>query len=353
VYPALAVHKALVSQDPQAEVLWVGGVNGMEASLVERAGIRYDSIPAAGLHGVGVKRLPGNLLALAQGVRASRRILDEFKPDALFFTGGYVAVPMALAGRNIASLLYVPDIEPGLALKTLAYFASRIALTNETSRMYFRQQGKITATGYPVRLELASWKPAQAHKKFNLSNDLPVLLVFGGSKGARSINEALLEHLSALLERMQIIHISGELDWPVVQESAEKLPAGLVERYHPYPYLHEEMGAALSVTDLVVSRAGASILGELPFFGLPAILVPYPHAWRYQKVNADYLAGRGAALVIEDAKLKSGLYLVVEKLLETPEKLDAMRAAMRGLSQPKAAEKIASILVELAGAKHG
>ena len=353
VYPALAVHKALVSQDPQADVLWVGGVNGMEASLVERAGIRYDSIPAAGLHGVGVKRLPGNLLALAQGVRASRRILDEFNPDALFFTGGYVAVPMALAGRNIASLLYVPDIEPGLALKTLAYFASRIALTNETSRMYFRQQGKITATGYPVRPELASWKPAQARKKFNLSNDLPVLLVFGGSKGARSINQALLEHLPALLERMQIIHISGELDWPVVQESAEKLPAGLVERYHPYPYLHEEMGAALSVTDLVVSRAGASILGELPFFGLPAILVPYPHAWRYQKVNADYLAGRGAALVIEDAKLKSGLYLVVEKLLETPEKLDAMRAAMRGLSQPKAAEKIASILVELAGAKHG
>jgi UDP-N-acetylglucosamine--N-acetylmuramyl-(pentapeptide) pyrophosphoryl-undecaprenol N-acetylglucosamine transferase len=353
VYPALAVHKALVSLDPQADVLWVGGVNGMEASLVERAGIRYDSIPAAGLHGVGMKRLPGNLLALAQGVSASRRILDEFSPDALFFTGGYVAVPMALAGRNTASLLYVPDIEPGLALKALAYFASRIALTNETSRMYFRQQGKITATGYPVRPELASWKPAQARKKFNLSNDLPVLLVFGGSKGARSINQALLEHLPALLERMQIIHISGELDWPVVQESAEKLPAGLAERYHPYPYLHEEMGAALSVTDLVVSRAGASILGELPFFGLPAILVPYPHAWRYQKVNADYLAGRGAALVIEDAKLKSGLYLVVEKLLETPEKLDAMRAAMRGLNQPKAAEKIAGILVELAGAKHG
>ncbi len=353
VYPALAVHKALLSQNPQAEVLWVGGVNGMEASLVERAGIRYDSIPAAGLHGVGMKRLPGNLLTLAQGVRASRRILDEFKPDALFFTGGYVAVPMALAGRDIPSLLYVPDIEPGLALKTLAYFASRIALTNEASRMYFRQQGKITATGYPVRPDLDAWKPAQARKKFNLNKDLPVLLVFGGSKGARSINQALLEHLPALLERMQIIHLSGELDWPNVQEYAEKLPAEQAKRYHPYPYLHEEMGAALSVTDLVVSRAGASILGELPLFGLPAILVPYPHAWRYQKVNADYLAGRGAALVIEDAKLKSGLYLVVEKLLETPEKLDAMRAAMRGLHQPKAAEKIASILVELAGAKHG
>jgi undecaprenyldiphospho-muramoylpentapeptide beta-N-acetylglucosaminyltransferase len=353
VYPALAVHKSLLTQDPEAEVLWVGSLDGMETSLVERAGIRYDAIPAAGLHGVGFKRLPGNLLALARGFIASRRILADFQPDALFFTGGYVAVPMALAGRKVPSLLFVPDIEPGLALKTLSYFASRIALITEASRMYFSQQGKISVTGYPVRPELAAWKRSQARKKLDLRAALPVLLVFGGSKGAHSINMALLEHLPVLLERMQVIHISGESDWPIVQEFSKTLPGNLSEHYHPHPYLHEEMGAALAAADLVVSRAGASILGEFPLFGLPAILVPYPHAWRYQKVNADYLSGRGAALVIEDAKLKSGLYLVVEKLLETPEKLDLMRAAMRGLHQPEAAEKIASALFKLAGAKHG
>lgn len=354
VYPALAVHKALLVQDPNAEVLWVGGVDGMEAGLVERAGIPYDSIPAAGVHGVGLKRLPGNLLSIFKGFFASRRILESFKPDALFFTGGYVAVPMALAGLKISSLLYVPDIEPGLALQFLSYFASRIAVTTETSRMFFRQQGKISATGYPVRADLASWKRDRARKEFDIHGDLPVLLVFGGSKGARSINMALLEHLPTLLERMQVIHISGELDWPVVQQHAENLSGNLAERYHPYPYLHGEMGAALSAADLVICRAGASILGELPLFGLPAILVPYPHAWRYQKVNADYLANRGAALVIEDAKLKSGLHLTVEKLLETPEKLESMAKAMRGLQQPRAAEEIAGILYGLAGAqKHG
>ncbi len=354
VYPALAVHKALLTQDPGAEVLWVGGVDGIEASLVERAGIAYDSIPAAGVHGVGITRLPKNLLSIIKGFFAARRILEQFKPDALFFTGGYLAVPMALAGLKIPSLLYVPDIEPGLALQALSYFASRIAVTTEASRMFLRQQGKITATGYPVRSELGSWNRKDARKNFNLNDDLPVLLVFGGSKGARSINMALLEHLPALLEQMQVVHISGELDWPVVQQNAASLAGNLSERYHPYPYLHDEMGAALAAADLVISRAGASILGELPLFGLPAILVPYPHAWRYQKVNADHLAQRGAALVMEDAKLKSGLYLTVEKLLETPEKLESMRKAMRELQQPRAADGIASILLDLAGAnKHG
>ena len=113
------------------------------------------------------------------------------------------------------------------------------------------------------------------------------------------------------------------------------------------------MGAALTVADLVVSRAGASTLGEYPRFGLPAILVPYPYAWRYQKVNAEVLAKAGGALVIEDGKLKSGLYLTVEKLFESPEKLESMRQAVRSLDVPDAADRIAVQLIDLAGAKHG
>ncbi len=110
----------------------------MEAELVKKAGLPYTAIPAAGVHGVGLRALPGNILRLARGVLASRRILKEFQPEVLLFTGGYLAVPMALAGRHIPSLLYVPDIEPGLALKTLSRFASTIALTAEPSRTFFK-----------------------------------------------------------------------------------------------------------------------------------------------------------------------------------------------------------------------
>jgi undecaprenyldiphospho-muramoylpentapeptide beta-N-acetylglucosaminyltransferase len=349
VYPALAVHKALMTARPDAQTLWVGGEGGMEERLVERAGIPFKTIPAAGIHGVDLRRLPGNVSAIVRGIKTSAEILKEFKPDVLFFTGGYVAVPMALAGRNIPALLYVPDIEPGLALKTLAYFAKCITVTSEESRQYFSSRANIVVTGYPVRTEIANWNKEAARSHFKIKGNRPVVLVFGGSKGARSLNTALLAHLPTLLERIEVLHISGELDWSEVEKQREQLPLAQASHYHAFPYLHDDMGAALAAADLAVSRAGASILGEFPLFGVPAILVPYPHAWRYQKVNADVLTKRGAALMIEDARLKSGLYMTIEKVLETTEKLDSMRAAMIEMRSPFAAEKIAAQLIKLAG----
>jgi UDP-N-acetylglucosamine--N-acetylmuramyl-(pentapeptide) pyrophosphoryl-undecaprenol N-acetylglucosamine transferase len=155
VYPALAVHSALMAKVRDVDTLWVGGEGGMEESLVRRQGIHYQAIPAAGVHGVGLAKMPRNLVIIARGILASRRILNEFKPDVMFFTGGYVAVPMALAGRSLPSLLYVPDIEPGMALKSLAGMADVIAVTTEESQQYFNK--KVYETGYPLRADLALW----------------------------------------------------------------------------------------------------------------------------------------------------------------------------------------------------
>ncbi len=348
MYPALAVHNALAGKHANLETLWVGGRGGMEEELVKRTGIPYRSIPAAGLHGVGLGALPGNITKLGRGVIASRRILRDFKPHVLFFTGGYVAAPMALAGRKTPTVLYVPDIEPGLALKFLSRFADRVALTAWDSKKYFSRPQKLVVSGYPLRADLAAWSREKATQHLGLSSDLPVLLVTGGSKGARSINRAVLKHLNEYLEFAQVVHITGSLDWPVIEKAAQELPAQLKPRYHAMPYLHE-MGAALASADLVLSRAGASVLGEYPFFGLPAVLVPYPHAWRYQKVNADHLAERNAAVILQDELLGDKLLMILKALLSNKSKLEAMRAAMTSLSQPHAADAIASQLVELAG----
>jgi UDP-N-acetylglucosamine--N-acetylmuramyl-(pentapeptide) pyrophosphoryl-undecaprenol N-acetylglucosamine transferase len=347
VYPALAVHSALAGKIKNLDTLWVGGEGGMEESLVKRQSIAYQSVPAAGLHGVGLRRLPRNLLTITRGIFAARRILNEFKPDVLFFTGGFVAVPMALAGHSISSLLYVPDIEPGMALKSLARFADVIAVTTDESQQFFNK--KVLETGYPLRADLALWDRQTATQHLDLSGNFPVLLVWGGSKGARSINKAILNHLHALLEKFELVHITGKLDWQTVKKARERLPMDLADHYRAMPYLHD-MGAALAAADLVVSRAGASSLGEYPLFGLPAILVPYPHAWRYQKVNSDYLARRGAAIMVPDERLNDDLLVTLNVLLENPNKIKAMRAAMFELSHPRAAEKIASALIELAGA---
>ena len=347
MYPALAVHSALTAKVRDLDTLWVGGEGGMEESLVKRQGITFQSIPAAGIHGVGLATMPRNLALIGRGILAARRILKEFQPDVLFFTGGYVAVPVALAGRSIASMLYVPDIEPGKALKSLSRFADMIAVTTSQSQKFFKK--KVFETGYPIRTDLALWDRSTAHRHLGISSGLPTLLIFGGSKGARSINTTVLNNLRELLAKFEIIHLSGELDWTLVKHNREQLPMELAARYHAMPYLHD-MGAALAAADLVISRAGASCLGEYPLFGLPAILVPYPYAWRYQKVNADYLTGRGAAVILEDQALKDELLQTLKVLWENPNKLKAMRAAMFELSHPRAADKIASKLIELAGA---
>jgi undecaprenyldiphospho-muramoylpentapeptide beta-N-acetylglucosaminyltransferase len=348
VYPALAVLQAM--QD-KTEVLWVGGEGGMEARLVERANVTFKTIPAAGIHGVGLKTLPGNIIRLARGFFAARRLLIEFKPDVLFFTGGYVAVPMALAGMQLPTALFVPDIEPALALRTLARFADKIALTAQESFHYFKNQAHLILTGYPTRADLNKWTRSDAYRTLNLSSDAPILLVIGGSKGARSINNAVLDNLPALLELAQVIHVTGELEWQTVETRTSGLTEARVSRYHAFPYLHEEMGAALAAADLVLSRAGASTLGEYPLFGLPAVLVPYPYAWRYQKVNADMLVSHGAALMVSDRNLQAELLSIIKELLQNPTRLSAMRIAAKSLSHPHAASEIGQLLFELAGKK--
>jgi UDP-N-acetylglucosamine--N-acetylmuramyl-(pentapeptide) pyrophosphoryl-undecaprenol N-acetylglucosamine transferase len=268
----------------------------------------------------------------------------------MLFTGGYVAVPMALAGYRLPSVLFVPDIEPGLALKVLARLADRIAVTAEDTRAFLPSRSPVMVTGYPVRKDLATWDKQAALQVFGLSDRLPVLLVLGGSSGARSINRALLAVLPELLKEMQIIHVSGKLDWVEVEAARNQLSglsrkdADLIQRYRAFPYLHAELGAALAASDLALSRAGASTLGEFPQAGLPAILVPYPYAWRYQKVNAGYLAQRGAAVVMLDQDLPQRLAPVVRDLMNDTARREQMRRSMRSLARPEAAQAIAGLL---------
>jgi UDP-N-acetylglucosamine--N-acetylmuramyl-(pentapeptide) pyrophosphoryl-undecaprenol N-acetylglucosamine transferase len=246
------------------------------------------------------------------------------------------------------NVLYVPDIEPGLALKVLSWLADRVVLTVEESMIYFSNQSKLVVSGYPTRVGLQSWSLDEARKIFDLSPVFPTLLVFGGSKGARSINQAIIQILPQILTDTQIIHISGHLDWPGVESAKQSLNAEMQQRYHIYPYLHAEMGAALRAANLVISRAGASVLGEYPLFGLPAILVPYPHAWRYQEVNARYLEERGAAIVLADDDLSTQLLPLIRELLKDSTRRDSMRQAIQGLAKPEAAQSIAHLLYELA-----
>lgn len=323
----------------------------MELELVTRAGLDIELIPAGGLRGKDPVSAAKGLLALGRGYRRSRQVMRWFEPDALLVTGGYVCVPMTIAAwqANIPILIYLPDIEPGLAIKFLARLADRVAVTADETKAFFRP-GQTLVTGYPVRPDLASTSAehkAAARQQLGLADNWPVLLVFGGSQGARSINQAVAAAIEQFLAVSQVIHVTGKLDIDWVQARRAELPAHWQTRYHVAAYYHEEMTAALQAADLVVSRAGASVLGEFPATGLPAILVPYPYAGSHQKRNAEYLAHHGAAVVIEDAELPVKLGQTTLNLLANRVKLAAMSQASRALSKPEASLRLARAVLEV------
>lgn len=339
------------SGDDDLQLLWVGGEGGMEEDLVSRAGYQMQSLPAAGLHGVGWLQLPRNIWQLVRGYFGARRMLSEFKPDVLFFTGGFVAAPVALAGSRVPTLAFVPDIQPGFTLRFISRFADVIAVVSEEARRFFQRPDRVQVTGYPIRSEITRWKRADAIKHFGLEKELPTLLVFGGSKGSRSINQAVSTDLDKLLADVQIIHITGTTNWESVKTAKQSLPANLAGRYHAFPYLHGDMGAAFAAADLAVCRAGASTLGELPQFGLPAILVPIPFREHLQHVNAAYLQDRGAAIVLPDEKMRESLASTILGLAHDRQRLSKMSAAMAALAKPNAAARIAELLRSLGMSK--
>lgn len=322
---------------------------------MRRAGIPFRSVAARGVHGLAPWRAIPNLVQILRGLGQAWRAVGEFRPHACFVTGGYVSVPVALAAwmRRVPVLVYLPDIEPGQAVRFISHFARRVAVTTEDSGAYF-PASKVVVTGYPVRAELREVDEAPAQQKLELDSMLPTLLVMGGSRGARSINRALADVLEELLKECQIIHISGRLDAEWVTARGEGLPMELRGRYHPHAYLHsEEMAQALRAADLVVARAGAATLGEFPAMGLPSILVPYPYAGRHQEINADYLAERGAAIRLDDERLDKDLLPTVRRLLADKEARRRMGERAQALARPDAARRIGRELLQLAGAAGG
>lgn len=307
-------------------------------------------IAAAPIRGAGPKRLFSNLIDLLKGTWAARRALGQARPDAIFATGGYVSVPVVVGGwlRGIPSLIYLPDLEPGLAVKALALIARRVAVTNEEAARYFNPR-KVVVTGYPVRGEFASVSCEDARKRFGISAD-KVLLVFGGSRGAAAINRAVERNLEELLEMAEIIHVCGQQEHTALESRRGALPEAKRARYHLYDYLHD-MPAALKAADLVVSRAGASILGEFTVAGVPAVLVPYPFAGEHQKNNALYLAERGAAVIVDNDKVEQELLPAVQGMLRDDARRAAMRESALRLGRPDAARKIAELLRSLPAGK--
>jgi len=286
-----------------------------------------------------------------RGVGQALGLVREFRPQALLATGGYVCVPVALAAWlfRCPILIYLPDLEPGSAIRALSRLADRVAVSFQAAADFFPAR-KVLVSGYPVRASLLAADRSRSREALGLPQEAKVLLIFGGSQGSRSINRAAAEALEPLLARCHVVHISGPLDASWLAERRRALPPGLRERYHLHEYLHEEMASALAAVDLAVARAGAATLGEFPARGLPAIMVPYPHAGAHQERNADHLVERGAAVKLLERDLSGPrLAEAAGALLDDERGLEAMGARMGDLARPEAAGTLAEALRAIAG----
>ena len=359
------VNPGVVANTPSAHLCWIGSQGGVEHSLVSQAGIPFRAIQSGQLRGKNPLTALANAGKMARGTREALALLDQFKPDVCLVTGGYVCTPVAVACRlrRVPVLIYLPDMTPGLAVRWLSYLAQRVAVSFPEVVHYFGR--KAVVTGYPVRPELLEAVADREAARRRLSQiigidwhltgargqPLPLLLVFGGSQGARSLNKAIWQALPALLPEGQILHVIGNRDWPMVEgPEGPNLPKALADRYHPVAYLHE-MPWALAAANLVVARAGASTLGEFPVARLPAILVPLPISGGHQTPNAAKLADAGGAEIIPDKALDQALVPLVIDLLRDELRRLKMGAAMATLARPRAAYNIAQELIQLRNAE--
>jgi len=348
LYPGVAMAAELNKAVPGLKLFFAGTPAGIEATEVPRLGYPLVLLPVRGLkRGMSVRAIAGNVAILFDFVRAVSMALSfirKERPDVVVGTGGYVSAPVLfaaqLSGRK--TLIQEQNAFPGLTTRLLARMASEVHLSFDESRRFFGSKSSVFVTGNPAR-EFSSGSRQTCLDFFGLDRNLPTLLVFGGSRGARSINNAMLTLCRRLEGAVNLIWQTGALDADRVLREAGTSATRWIA-----PYI-EDMGKAYGAADLVLCRAGASSLAELTNLGKPSVLIPYPWATAdHQRHNALALVNAGAAIMIDDARIgEETSFGAILDLVRDRKKLDRMGEAARREGHPGAAAKLAERIIAL------
>lgn len=350
VYPAMAVVSALrgLELSEPVELLYIGVRGKMDADIVSREGIPFKGVTAGPIRAGNVLGTAKGSLNLGVGTVQAFTMLRQFKPDVVFASGGYgsVGVGLAAKARKVPLLVFLPDVEAGMAVRALARVSQRIAVTVPPAQERLGYE-RTVLTGYPVREAFYGIAKAEARARLGLEPDLPTLLVSGASSGAARLNHAVSAWAADFLKKGQLIHLCGRADEAWLRAGLEMLPQEMQRRYHLHAYLHDEMPLALSAADLGIMRAGASVLGELPATRLPAILIPGVYEGWDQSPNARYLQDNDAAVMLTQDNIGE-LQALATDLIRDEVRLERMRTALASLARPDAAERLARLTVEMA-----
>lgn len=350
LFPALAVHGALLRRYPESEALFVGASRGVEATVLPGLGHAFRGLRVSQVKGRGWPGQLGALLGLPAVVGQASSLLREFGAQVVLGVGGYASFPTVLAAclRRIPTVIHEQNAYPGLANRWLGRIASAVAVSFESASGFFPAR-RVSITGNPVRTEMRPGDARAARQRLQLAPERFTILIFGGSQGARRINLGTLEALPRLApeaDRVQFLHGTGERDLSEVRQAYQ--PGGFRARVEAF---FQDMASAYRAADFVICRAGASTIFELAAVGKPALLVPYPHAANdHQRLNAEAMVNLGAAWTLPDQYCDGQrIAATVQSALAKPELLTRMGEQARALARPDAADRIVDLLEEVAG----
>ena len=340
---------------PETEFLYVGTRQGLESDIIPKENIPFIALDLEGgferhFTLANIKRAANAIMSVKKAVK----IVKDFNPDVTVGTGGYVCGPILLAAslEKVPTLIQEQNVVAGITNKILSKFVTKIAVGCEGALKHFPAD-KTIYTGNPIRAEVLQGTREEGLKHFDFEDDKPVVLISGGSRGARSINRAMVDVLvnAATNPSIQYLHVTGksEYDDVISRIKDEGVELETLRHIRIEPYLYN-MPQAMAMADLAVFRAGATGLAELTARGIPSILIPYPYAAEnHQEYNARALVDAGAARMILNKDLNSEILQdTLTELLESPETLKEMSKASLSLGRPEAAEEIASMIIQLA-----
>ena len=342
IYPALAVASQCAEEFPDSEFLYIGGRRGLESSLVPKHNIPFEAIDITGFRRkLSVENIK-TVMRFLKGVRTSKKLLREFNPDVVIGTGGYVCGPVvyAAAKLGIPSIIHEQNAIPGLTNRFLSKYVSTVAVSFEGSESAFPGAGNVVYTGNPRATTVHAADRAKGFASLGLAASSSVVLVVGGSRGAKAINEAMIGMAPLLAEapHLQFVYVTGEAYHAATLEAIRGKLGGLPDHLQVLPYVHN-MPEVLAATSLIVGRAGASSLAEITALGIPAILIPSPNVTNnHQEKNARTLERAGAAEVILEPELSGqSLFGSVQRIMSDLSVHASMSAASRRLGKPDSA----------------
>lgn len=348
IYPALALIRQFKQDYPEGEVLYVGTEKGLEADIVTREGIAFKTIEITGFKRKLSMENIKTVMRFLKGVTASKKIIKEFQPDIVVGTGGYVCAPVvyAAAKQKIPTVIHEQNSVAGLTNKFLSRYVDKIAIAFEAVAKDFPAE-KVTLVGNPRATEVvqAENNPAVL-EAYGLDLSKRTALIFGGSRGARALNEAIIAALPELAKKdYQVLCATGEVHFERIQEAAKAVNATNV-KIVPFIY---NMPAVLKNSDIVVSRAGATSLAEFTALGLPSILIPSPYVTNnHQEKNALALVNAGAAEIILEKELTAAqLIKQLDHCLLDETYQNKMKQAAKQLGLPDAAKQLCDLVVGL------